>query len=51
MDELKTRDYAEESLNMHYEKRGKISVVSTVRTETSEDLALAYTPGVAAPCL
>ncbi len=42
---------AEESLQMHYDKRGKIRVVSTVSVETSHDLSLAYTPGVAAPCL
>ncbi len=42
---------AEESLALHYEKRGKIQVESTVSVETSHDLSLAYTPGVAAPCL
>ena len=42
---------AEESLAMHYEKRGKIRVESTVPVKTSHDLSLAYTPGVAAPCL
>ena len=42
---------AEESLAMHYEKKGKIEVVSTVPVKTSHDLSLAYTPGVAAPCL
>lgn len=36
---------------MHYEKRGKIEVVSTVPVRTREDLSLAYTPGVAQPCL
>ena len=45
------RDYAAESLKMHYEKRGKIAVVSTVPVRTREDLSLAYTPGVAQPCL
>lgn len=45
------RDYAAESLKMHYEKRGKIAVVSTVPVRTREDLSLAYTPGVAKPCL
>ena len=44
-------DYAAESLKMHYEKRGKIAVVSTVPVRTREDLSLAYTPGVAQPCL
>ena len=42
---------AEESLKLHYEKRGKIEMISTVPVNTAEDLALAYTPGVAAPCL
>ena len=45
------RDYAAKSLKMHYEKRGKIAVVSTVPVRTREDLSLAYTPGVAQPCL
>lgn len=45
------RDYAAESLKMHYEKRTKIAVVSTVPVRTREDLSLAYTPGVAQPCL
>ena len=42
---------AEESLKLHYEKKGKIEVVSTVPVNTAEDLSLAYTPGVAQPCL
>ena len=42
---------AEESLRLHYEKRGKIEVCSTVAAKTSHELSLAYTPGVAAPCL
>ena len=42
---------AEESLALHYEKKGKIEVVSTVPVATAHDLSLAYTPGVAAPCL
>ncbi|MBQ6815455.1 MAG: NADP-dependent malic enzyme [Lachnospiraceae bacterium] len=45
------RDYGAESLKLHYESRGKIEVVSNVPVGTSEDLSLAYTPGVAAPCL
>ena len=45
------RDYAAESLKMHYEKRRKRAVVSTVPVRTREDLSLAYTPGVAQPCL
>ena len=48
---MKNRDYGTESLQLHYKKRGKIEVVATVPTKTKEDLALAYTPGVAAPCL
>ena len=42
---------AEESLALHAEKRGKIEVVSTVATSSAKDLSLAYTPGVAQPCL
>ena len=41
----------EESLAMHYEKKGKIEVVSTVPVKDAKDLSLAYTPGVAQPCL
>ncbi len=41
----------EESLAYHYEKRGKIEVISTVPVKTKEDLSIAYTPGVAQPCL
>ena len=44
-------NYAEESLKMHYEKKGKIEVISTVPVKTKDDLSLAYTPGVAEPCL
>ncbi len=44
-------DYAKESLRLHGEWKGKIEVVSTVPVNTKEDLSLAYTPGVAAPCL
>ena len=43
-------DMLEKSLALHQEKRGKISVESKVAINTSEDLALAYTPGVAEPC-
>ena len=42
---------AEESLKLHYEKKGKIEVISTVPVASAEDLSLAYTPGVAQPCL
>lgn len=41
----------EESLAFHYEKKGKIEVISTVPVKSKEELSLAYTPGVAAPCL
>jgi len=41
----------EESLQMHYEKRGKIEMVSTVKLDGKKALSLAYTPGVAQPCL
>ena len=44
-------DYAKESLKKHGEWKGKISVVSKVKVENKEDLSLAYTPGVAEPCL
>lgn len=42
---------AEESLAFHYEKMGKIEIVSTVSVDNEKDLSLAYTPGVAKPCL
>ena len=44
-------DYAKESLRLHGQWKGKIEVVSKVPLENREDLSLAYTPGVAAPCL
>lgn len=44
-------DYAKESLRMHKEWKGKIEVIATVPVESKEDLSLAYTPGVAQPCL
>ena len=44
-------DYAKESLIRHAQWKGKIEVVSTVKVESREDLSLAYTPGVAQPCL
>lgn len=44
-------DIRKESLNKHYDWNGKIEVVSRVPISTSEDLSLAYTPGVAEPCL
>ncbi len=44
-------DYAKESLRLHGEWGGKIEVISKVPCKTKEDLSLAYTPGVAQPCL
>ena len=44
-------DYAKESLRLHGEWKGKIEVVATVPVATKEDLSLAYTPGVAQPCI
>ena len=44
-------NYAEESLKKHAEWKGKIEVIATVPVNSSEDLSLAYTPGVAQPCL
>ena len=44
-------DYAKESLKKHAEWGGKIEVISTVPCKSKEDLSLAYTPGVAQPCL
>ena len=44
-------DYAQESLKKHGEWRGKIEVISRVPAKNADDLSLAYTPGVAQPCL
>ena len=44
-------DYAKESLRLHGEWKGKIEVVATVPVTNKEELSLAYTPGVAQPCL
>lgn len=44
-------NYAEESLRLHKEWKGKIEVSATVPVATKDDLSLAYTPGVAQPCL
>lgn len=44
-------DYAKESLRLHREWKGKIEVVASVPVATRDDLSLAYTPGVAQPCL
>jgi len=44
-------DYRKESLKKHGEWKGKIEVISAVPVKTKDDLSLAYTPGVAEPCL
>ena len=44
-------DYAKESLRLHGQWKGKIEVVTTVPVATKDDLSLAYTPGVAQPCI
>ena len=44
-------DYAKESLRLHGERKGKIEMVTRVPVKTKDDLSLAYTPGVAQPCL
>ncbi|MCD8022256.1 MAG: NAD-dependent malic enzyme [Lachnospiraceae bacterium] len=44
-------DYAKESLKMHYELKGKIEVTSRAAVDSKDALSLAYTPGVAQPCL
>lgn len=44
-------DIKQESLKKHYEWQGKIEVVSRAQINSKEDLSLAYTPGVAQPCL
>lgn len=44
-------DYGKESLKMHYDLHGKIEVTARASVDTKEALSLAYTPGVATPCL
>ena len=44
-------DYAAESLKLHYELKGKVEIVCRAKVDSKEALALAYTPGVAQPCL
>ena len=44
-------DYAKEALRLHGEWKGKIEMVTRVPVKTKDDLSLAYTPGVAQPCL
>ena len=44
-------DYRKESLRLHGEWKGKLEVISTVPVTNKQELSLAYTPGVAEPCL
>ena len=44
-------DYAKESLKLHYELKGKLEVTPRAKVDSKEALSLAYTPGVAEPCL
>lgn len=44
-------DYAKESLRLHYEWKGKVEVVARAKVDSKDALSLAYTPGVAQPCL
>ena len=44
-------DYAKESLRLHYEWKGKLEVTARATVKNKEELSLAYTPGVAQPCL
>lgn len=50
-DEVRNMDYGKESLRMHYELRGKIEINARAEVNSKEALSLAYTPGVATPCL
>ncbi len=44
-------DYAQESLKLHYQWKGKLEIKARATVKNKEDLSLAYTPGVAQPCL
>lgn len=44
-------NYAEESLKLHYQWKGKLDTVPKMDVKTKDDLSLAYTPGVAQPCI
>ncbi|OXX83688.1 malate dehydrogenase, partial [Paraclostridium benzoelyticum] len=46
-----TKNYSELALEMHEKNKGKITISSKVKVEDKDDLSIAYTPGVAAPCL
>lgn len=43
--------YGEQSLKMHKEKKGKLEIIGKIKVNTREDLSIAYTPGVAEPCI
>ncbi|WP_270942717.1 NAD(P)-dependent malic enzyme [Romboutsia lituseburensis] len=47
---MQNKDYSKLALDMHENKKGKISLESKVRVENKDDLSIAYTPGVAQPC-
>jgi malate dehydrogenase (oxaloacetate-decarboxylating) len=49
--EVTHMNYAEESLKLHYQWKGKLDTVPKMKVENSDDLSLAYTPGVAQPCI
>ena len=51
MGEIDTMDYAKESLKLHYQWRGKLDIVPKMEVKDKQSLSLAYTPGVAQPCL
>lgn len=51
MSTTKKIDYSAEAVRLHKEWKGKIEVIATVPVETRDDLSIAYTPGVAQPCL
>ncbi len=51
MSTTKKIDYSAEAIRLHKEWKGKIEVIATVPVETRDDLSIAYTPGVAQPCL
>lgn len=46
-----TKDYSKLALEIHEQNKGKITVQSKVKVENKDDLSIAYTPGVAAPCV
>ena len=49
--ELSAMDYAQEALKLHRALKGKIEITPLCSLETKDDLSIAYTPGVAQPCL